>query len=105
MEIGAPAEEVWQVVLRHAPSTGFHVAREEPPSALVLEGRHPFSRYRLGFHIDPLGPGRVRVRARTDAAFPGPHGAAYKALVIGSGMHKLVVRRMLAQLKRAVDRT
>jgi hypothetical protein len=71
----------------------------------VLEGRHRFSRYRLGFHLDPLEAGRVLVRARTDAAFPGPHGAVYKALVIGSGLHGVVMRRMLAQLKRAAERT
>jgi hypothetical protein len=105
VEIAGPPERVWKVVRERAPRTGFRVAREEPPAALVLEGRHPFSRYRLGFHLDGLGPERVRVRARTDAAFPGPHGAAYRALVIGSGIHDRVMKRMMAQLKRAAERT
>jgi hypothetical protein len=40
------------------------------------------------------------VWARTWAEFPGPAGAAYRALVIGSGGHRLVVRRMLRRVAR-----
>jgi len=105
VEVDASPERAWEVVRTRAPQSGFRVAREEPGSSFVLEGQHPFSRYRLSFYIDPLGAERVRLRARTDAVFPGPHGTAYRALVIGTGAHKLIVRRMLRQVKRAAERT
>ena len=35
---------------------GFHVASVEEGSRLVLAGCHRFSRYRLTFHVDELGP-------------------------------------------------
>jgi hypothetical protein len=105
IEVNAPSERVWKALRERAPRTGFPSRREEAGRALVLEGRHPFSRYRLGFHLDRLGPERTRVRARTEAAFPGPHGTVYRALVIGTRMHVLAVGRMLRQLKRAAERT
>ena len=105
VEVDASTERTWEVVRNRGPRTGFRVLREEPGSSRVLEGEHPFSRYRLSFFIDTLGAERVRLRARTDAVFPGPLGTAYRALVIGTGGHKLVVRRMLRQLKRAAERT
>jgi hypothetical protein len=42
------------------------------------------------------------LRALTFAAFPGVHGKAYRALVIGSGGHRIVVRRMLKRVAAAV---
>jgi hypothetical protein len=104
VEVAASTERTWEVVQARSPRVGFLVAREESGSSRVLEGQHPFSRYRLSYNIDPLGAQRVRLRARTDAVFPGPHGALYRALVISTGAHKLVVRRMLRQLKRAAER-
>ena len=104
VEIDAPAERVWEVLLNLAPRTGFPSRREDPGSGLLLDGRHPFSRYRLGFHLDRLGPARTRVRATTEAEFPGPHGLVYRTLVIGTRLHVLAVRRMLRQLKRAAER-
>jgi hypothetical protein len=141
-----PPEQVWDALQRTAPSTGFHVTESTAPSKLVLEGRHPFSRYALVFLIEPregdgsrtgdgggarvgagggaqvragggarvragggtrVGPGGgrpdghdggSRARAQTWAAFPGPHGRVYRALVIGSGIHAVLVRRMLRRL-------
>jgi hypothetical protein len=72
---------------------GFRVVDAEPGYHLTLEGRHRFSRYRLTFELDT-----TRVRARTDAAFPGALGRLYRAAVIGTGGHKLVTRRMLRQI-------
>jgi hypothetical protein len=46
---------------------------------------------------DPPTDG-VRLRALTFAAFPGLHGKVYRALVIGSGGHRVVVRRMLKRI-------
>jgi hypothetical protein len=90
-------EEVWEQLQRTAPSTGFRVTESSPPSKLVLEGRHPFSRYALVFMIEPC-EGGCRAVAQTWAAFPGATGSVYRALVIGSGMHAVLVRRMLRRL-------
>lgn len=73
--------------------TGFRVVDAVPGHRLTLEGRHRFARYRLTFHIDD-----AEVRARTDAAFPGALGRLYRAAVIGTGGHRLMVRRILRQV-------
>jgi Protein of unknown function (DUF2867) len=72
---------------------GFRVVEAEPGRHLTLEGRHRFSRYRLTFELDT-----ARIRASTDAAFPGALGRLYRAAVIGTGGHKLITRRMLRQV-------
>jgi hypothetical protein len=82
---------------------GFRVTEVEPGSRLALEGSHRFSRYRLTFHVDELGAERSRVRAETHAAFPGPQGKAYRALVIGTHGHVLGVRRILSAIRRRAE--
>ena len=72
---------------------GFRVVEAEPGRVLALGGRHRFSRYQLTFVLDG-----DRLRARTDAAFPGALGRLYRAAVIGTGGHKLVTRRLLRQV-------
>jgi hypothetical protein len=84
---------------------GFHVSAAVPGRALTLEGHHRFSRYSLGFRIEEIDRDRIRVRAETRAAFPGIFGRGYRALVIGTGGHVLVVRGMLAAVKRRAERT
>jgi hypothetical protein len=79
---------------------GFTVAEAEPERLLRLAGRHRYSRYELTFVLT-AEPGGTALVARTHAAFPGPLGFAYRSLVIGTGGHRLVVRRMLAGVKRA----
>ncbi len=79
---------------------GFHVVAADPPSELVLRGRHRFSDYALIFRVDELGPHRSRLRAETRAAFPGVLGSLYKAAAIGTRGHVFVVRRMLAAVAR-----
>jgi hypothetical protein len=91
-------EQVWDAVRRSAPSTGFHVTESDPPRKLVLEGSHPFSRYALVFLVEPAPGGGSRVRAQTWADFPGPQGRVYRALVIGSRLHVVAVRRMLRRV-------
>ena len=98
INIDEPPLRVWEALQRTAPSTGFEVTASAAPHKLVLEGRHPFSRYALVFIIDAREGGGSRARAQTWAAFPGPHGRVYRALVIGSGMHAVLVRRMLRRL-------
>jgi hypothetical protein len=79
---------------------GFLVEQASPPSRLALRGRHRFSRYALVFELEDRGPGGTRVSARSWAAFPGLHGRCYRALVIGSGAHRVVVRRLLRSIER-----
>lgn len=84
---------------------GFRVAGSDPPRRLALIGEHAFSRYALVFTAEPLGDGTTTVlRAETRAAFPGLHGRAYRALVIDSRIHVLMVRRMLRQIARRAER-
>ncbi|MFF9279277.1 hypothetical protein [Streptomyces griseosporeus] len=78
---------------------GFRVTAADPGRELALLGRHRFSTYALVFHLEETGEGRTRVRAETWARFPGPAGALYRALVIGTGGHKVAVRRLLTSLQ------
>ena len=83
---------------------GFHVAAAERPAELALAGSHRFSDYALIFRLEPLGEARTRVRAETRAEFPRLKGAVYKGLVIGTRMHVLATRRILAGVKRNAER-
>lgn len=82
---------------------GFRVARARPPRELVLEGRHRFARYRLTFEIEPEGEGS-RLRAVTDAEFPGLQGACYRAAVVTTGGHRIATRRLLTSIARRAER-
>ena len=77
---------------------GFRVTESRPSELLVLEGRHRFSTYALTFRFD----GR-RLVAESRAAFPGPHGRAYRLAVVGSGFHARAVRGLLASVARGVS--
>ncbi|MFC9437910.1 hypothetical protein [Nocardia sp. NPDC057030] len=80
---------------------GFVLDEAQAPARLALKGRHWFSVYALVFELDDEGANRTRVRAKSWGNFPGPHGKIYRALVIGSGGHKIVVRRLLRQIAAA----
>jgi len=106
ISVHASAAETWSALLRKMcrdpedPTTvlpGFRLEEATPPQRLALKGRHLFAVYRLVFELEPErhDPEGVRLRALTFAAFPGLHGRAYRALVIGTGAHRIVVRRML----------
>ena len=82
------------------PSTvpfGFILDVADPYERFALKGRHWFSVYKLTFLLSEA-EGRTRVAAQTWAAFPGVKGKVYRALVIGSGAHRIVVRRMLKKI-------
>ncbi|MCU1351400.1 MAG: hypothetical protein JWM05_609 [Acidimicrobiales bacterium] len=79
---------------------GFLVVSAVPGSELMLQGRHRFSSYALSFRLDAVAPGRSRLRAESRATFPGFAGRVYRLLVVGSGGHVVVMRRLLADLKR-----
>lgn len=88
------------------PSTvpfGFALDEARPPARFALKGRHWFAVYRWVFELDALdGAARTRLRAATWANFPGVHGRAYRALVIGTGGHRVVVRHTLKRVAAAV---
>jgi hypothetical protein len=83
---------------------GFHVAAAQQPVELALAGSHRFSNYALIFRLDELAEGSTRVRAETRAEFPRLRGAVYRGLVIGTRMHVLATRRILAAVKRGAER-
>jgi hypothetical protein len=109
ISVHASAAATWSALLRKMcrdpddPTTvplGFKLEEATAPRRLALKGRHLFAVYRLVFELDPERDG-IRLRALTFAAFPGPHGKVYRALVIGTGGHRIVVRRMLKHIAAA----
>ncbi|GII79989.1 hypothetical protein Sru01_49710 [Sphaerisporangium rufum] len=116
--VDAPRAAVWTALRRYAaslgvgagnplalllgtvPPTGFAEVERVPNERLGLAGRHRFSRYLLVFELADAANGSTTVRARSYAAFPGPHGRLYRALVIGSGGHVVAVRGMLREIRR-----
>ena len=109
--VAASREDTWAALLRvmcrdpHDPPTvpaGFALDEAQPPARFALKGRHPFALYRWVFELDAEAPQRTRVRAATWADFPGLHGSAYRALVIGTGGHRVAVRWMLKRIAAAL---
>ncbi|BBY23015.1 hypothetical protein MSTO_32200 [Mycobacterium stomatepiae] len=108
--IDANRAETWSALLRvmcrdpHDPSTvpiGFVLDEAREPEWFALKGRHLFAIYRWVFALDADTAGRTRVRATTWAAFPGVHGTIYRALVVGSGGHRVVTRATLKRIAAA----
>jgi hypothetical protein len=81
---------------------GFSVAEAVPGKSVRLTGRHRFSRYALSFTL-AAGPAGTTLSARTHARFPGLHGRLYRALVIGSGAHRVVTTRLLRAIRRLAE--
>jgi len=79
--------------------SGFRVVAADPGRELVLLGRHRFSTYALTFLLDEAGPRRTVLRAVSRARFPGPAGALYRLLVIGTGGHAIGVRHLLGSIR------
>jgi hypothetical protein len=115
--VDADRAETWNAVLRvmchdpenpHSVPFGFVLDTADSPERFALKGRHPFAVYRLVFTLEPLsdalGADRTRLAAQTWAAFPGLKGRIYRALVIGSGGHQVVVRRMLHRIAATARR-
>ena len=76
----------------------FSLEETVPMHRLALAGRHLFAVYRLVFELDDRGPGRTRLAARSWADFPGVPGKVYRAIVIGTGGHRVAVRRLLKHI-------
>jgi hypothetical protein len=111
ISVAADRAETWSALLRvlrydpEDPSTvprGFALEESRPPERFALRGRHPFAVYRWVFELDAEAPQRTRIRSATWADFPGLHGKIYRALVIGSGGHRVVVRWTLRRITARV---
>jgi hypothetical protein len=105
--VDANREDTWSALLRvmcrdpRDPSTvptGFVLDEARPPERFALKGRHPFAIYHWVFELDDEAPHRTRLRAATWADFPGIHGKIYRMLVIGTGGHRVAVRRTLKRV-------
>jgi hypothetical protein len=81
---------------------GFRIASARAPEELVLEGEHRFSRYALVFQIGGR-QGITTVSAETRAEFPKVWGLVYRLLVVGTGIHAGIVRRLLKGLRRRAE--
>ncbi len=110
ISVGAGRGDTWAALLRVMcrdpldPTTvpiGFVLDEARPPARLALKGRHPFAVYLWVFDLDAESPRRTRVRASTWADFPGLHGTLYRALVIGTGGHRMAVRWTLRRIASA----
>jgi len=110
--VHADREETWSALLHvmcrdpHDPSTvpaGFGLDEARPPVRFALKGRHPFAVYRWVFELDETDDdSRTRLRALTWADFPGIHRKIYRALVIGTGGHRVAVRWTLKRIAAAL---
>jgi hypothetical protein len=82
---------------------GFTVAELKPARVLALRGRHRFSDYELRFELERRSEDRTELRAISSADFPGITGRLYRLLVIGTGGHRVAVRRMLGTVARRAE--
>jgi hypothetical protein len=84
---------------------GFRVERAERPSLIILAGEHRFAAYTLTLSIAGAeSDSKSRLTAQTRAAFPRGAGRLYRAAVIGTGAHVVVVRRLLHRVRRLAER-
>ena len=117
--IAAPKDVVWDALRRYVdsllrerrgswlglllgtePRAGFEIVHAVTGRQLAMAGRHRFSQYRLEFDLSDIPNGETLLGARTYAAFPGVHGRAYRALVIGSRAHVIATRHILRSVQR-----
>ena len=84
---------------------GFTVTRAVAPVMLAMTGEHRFAKYGVVFRIDLLPGQRSRVRLETRAEFTPGRGKLYKAAVVGTRGHVLMVNRMLRSIKRRAERS
>lgn len=82
---------------------GFTVTRAIAPVMLALAGEHKYAKYAVVFRIDLLPGQRSRVRLETRALFSDGRGKLYKAAVLGTRGHVVVVNRMLRSIKRRAE--
>lgn len=100
---GQPHRATGQPLDLNATVPGFRVDVSMPPERVELTGSHRFSRYRLVFALTKKG-GETVLSARTYASFPGLLGFAYQGLVIRSGAHRMMTRRLLVSVRNRAER-
>jgi hypothetical protein len=99
ISVDANRADTWSAVHACAVRMPFFALDETVPvHRLALTGRHLFAVYQLVFELDYDGPSRTRLCARSWADFPGVHGKVYRALVIGTGGHRIAVRQLLRRI-------
>lgn len=82
---------------------GFTVIRAVAPVMLALAGEHRYAQYAVVFRIDLLPGQRSRVRLETRALFAPGKGKLYRAAVVGTRGHTIIVNRMLRSIKRRAE--
>jgi hypothetical protein len=98
----SPNRTAGEPVATSATLPGFRIAEAVPERRLRLIGRHHFSRYQLLFTLAEHTSGTL-LSATTYAAFPGPHGRVYRLIVIGSRVHRVLVIRLLRDVRRRAE--
>jgi hypothetical protein len=84
---------------------GFEVTESSRPTRLVLSGRHRVATYSLVFTVFDRGPGSgTGLVAASYATFHGPAGRMFRAVAIDTGLHRMMVRRLLRRLCADVER-
>lgn len=120
--IGASRAVVWDALVRYIddnfdaatpprlarmlgaqPPRGFAESERIAQRRLALVGRHRFARYELMFELADAASGTV-LRVITYAVFPGLGGRIYRALVVGTRLHVLATRSILAGVRRQAER-
>ena len=81
------------------PPSAFEVVEDQCPSLVVIAGKHRFSRYGIVFRITATAKGS-RLSAESRAEFPGLHGRAYRAAVVGTRGHVVATQALLRSIAR-----
>lgn len=98
-----PSEAAGQLPEVGATLPGFAVVAAQPAERLELAGRHRYAEYALVITLTAGADGRTLLAARSHARFPRLQGRVYRALVIDSRGHRVLVRRMLRAIARAAE--
>jgi hypothetical protein len=73
-----------------------------PGNRLVLAGHHRFSEYTLNLTLAEWARG-TRLSASTYARFPGIRGRLYRAMVLGTRGHRVLLMRLLRGVRRTAE--
>ncbi|MCP9621797.1 hypothetical protein FOH10_30580 [Nocardia otitidiscaviarum] len=112
--VAADRERTWAALLRSASGNpddlstlphGFGLDEAEPPRRLTLTGANRITSYGITWRLEEVDAHRTRLTAESRAAFHGRIGKLYRALVIGTGAHAFVVRRLLRRTAAAAARS
>jgi hypothetical protein len=97
-----PRRASGEVSTQGATLPGFSVQDAVPGNRLVLAGHHRFSEYTLNLTLAEWARG-TRLSASTYARFPGIRGRLYRAMVLGTRGHRVLLMRLLRGVRRAAE--